>query len=1159
MSEEAKEKEVSKLVNQDVAIEFDGDISLSEYKKLRRMKLAEKSDKVVIPPKSFILFDLANFVSFCSSLILFVNVVFEMRYELNTLQNLDENIYFIQNLLAAFCCFASLYFTIVSPFEDAFYNIADNAGHMILVASCFSFTALIEVTEDPSLIVDATYDILRNDNDLLNQFDVEDELFDDYFIMSDFTYYFLLAFGFAKLWLSLVAVGWGVFIVLNMEVFEISLSKCIFRISPKYIRAIRNTFVNRILIGTIIGLGAFASIVAFTRERSELIIHHPLESMSDVTTYLSDTDLVKIFHSKDFISYYTFFVTWELYILGAIMLIVFDYEYKWALIPGIMATSQVLVILDRNDIDDWMFTTNFVLLFIQVYVLISFLTLEAYYYYLHPKGLDRLFMPFPNTVYKTGICLTIISLLFVYAGYRFPWMEIDVEPNFGLGERAEELIREVDDFTDQLYDDMRDFAIMLNPCLKKTDDYTVTFEDNDGNPVETINSVSTNGQYSDLFYDERKRIRDDPANKYFTCVAASDPYSHININDGGTCQDLYEEFTEKEKEVNDANDRETQDLDRSYNADLAEQDTGYFVNQKCLDIACYVLLGVGIAAIAMSFVPFVGGPIAMTMKITSKATHTLFKIGKKLTRVMGKLRTKRKTIKRIRKVLSKLVVRGTTAMAFTNSMALIFLPVVIGAFIAIILVIVRRKITINPRLPELEQRKQKISMAVRFILGFWAPVLVAEVIVFFFLSFIPVMIQEMLDVIPDSMARGTLYTFAGYDALRICYFVAICGHLLLAASNIIYIGYQSVFAFLYAVWSVYKAIIIGIYRLIVPRKRIKVTRASVEYNSTVTFFGNWNTKWLLPMIISLPIFWFFINSLSDRSLKYVNFYYGPNAELVGSSKDLADVTISNEQVEGVQESAESESCGVVGQAVTAFIASINIGRISWGGIVVDMQRFKDKINGALSAAGDTLEELSQLLGIDKLAIAIVMFSSNFLENLFIFGLPVIGAGLTVAGWLVTFIGAKIEEGSILYSLLVRGYVKKQDPDLVADDASIEATAEIGVPFFVLFLAIVNFIVHETVMAVVDMIATGNIPLIQIGAEPSTKFYQTQICSLLNLLAVIALYVNMVFPDYYDEIREEEVILEEELDKVDLNLRKLEERRKIKQQILAGELKPNIKR
>lgn len=1062
----------------------------------------------------FFVLDILNAGGFLSSVILFVNNVFELNYYTRIFLDPIDNFYILNKIMIVLASFIVLYMTITSPYDTESFNLTSDVRYLVIFCICLLYLSLSTAVKDPELILSASYETLTQQLEPFLSFAVDESDFVNFNTVSAFTYYFLLGFNIARLYCFGYAIMNMFILISNTDIRKRS-----------YYKHLQVTLIERSFYIILIGVNFILSIVSFVGEKSweqyvkettyGSLKKQTLDTFDNVMELLDDKDWIKFFQSTDFSFLYTFFGEMLMLVMALAIVVLFHTEFQYCLIVCSFVSINLMSRLDSIGDDSWKFSVV-VILFLLEFIPSCLLVLKIIWTGLRSNPVDTVMNPIPNILFKAGNMLSVISLIFLFFAYTYPWVQLRFTPS-GITLSVEEGISAASDKIDGLVADVLGVTKVLDPCVrKKVSREETTF--NLDNNSDITGFDSNEFQFLDTIANNVERVLSaDSTSKYRACVNSYpivNGYKTIDYNTASkntaTCVSFK---TDIEKQVSDMKSKYFDDQDgeisRSYTDEDAEDEDSVFVDERCRNVQCTVLLSAGVAAVALAAFPF-GGTAGMAAKITSKAVHTVYKIGRKFARVLPKIKRRKKTIKRMAKVIQTLAISTTKKVVLTNDMLWIFLPLIIGGFVSIVLIVIRRRVFIDKTASESVQRTQRIAQGLKFLFGIWTPIVLSEFIFLVVLTFFKSYLVTFLTFLPETFLRGEAEFGMGYESLRLAYSIGLSGHACVLVSNLMYLTVNSVFLVVYTILKPFYDVLRGIWELVrnlffPKRVRNKKTGKRAVSDTLLQVFGNWNSQWLFPLLFSIPVVILYSISF-DPSYKYIKFGYTANSRLLSASSDLGDTILIADQTESIGVDTDDEQCGLVGEIVTAVLNSLKtLAKVSY-----ELSNFSLLIQGALNLSTDFLSKLRPLLDSTIIALDFLLFDNAIVENLIIFAIPIINTMLIFVSWVTIFLVGKLSEASLLYRLFAKNYV--YDPENRNDGERADEVLNYTIPIFIFYMSLVNIVINQMVMGLAQIASNVDMPFISLSVATGTKFYFTILASLLNILSVVALYVNLVFPD-----------------------------------------------
>lgn len=1073
---------------------------------------------------SNIVFDILNFLAFVSGVVLFVNNLFYVDSNVTLLYNVEQNIQLMSMMIATILAFFVMYISMSSPYETKKESqIYHKFWLMILYVMSLAYVSMSDVVDDPSLIVEATFDFVSNNNLFI---DFELNLDGDFHFkeMSAVTNGFLLAFNFAKtfcLFYSIIFLAYIFSLLIVDEDKQFDWKE----IKVSWLQTIgqRITFLIIYIVNIVIAFGSIG--------------YDDFQTERDFNTYLDvllkmadDGATVQSFYTPGFQGSANLLAMVVMVVLAGALLIFFKEEFQFSIFPLFLLTLQSIIRLDTNVVDRPIFGFCVVIGMIQAPIFLAILVRTFWRAY-QESQVDVLIVPLANALYRAGNILSLLSLFFLYIGYMYPWLNVEFNPLASLTTSVFDNVKAAEDLITGLSNDVFDVVARFDPCYRKKTAERIDFVDTTGIPSDVNTDLpESEGAYNSELESSLWDIWNEGGPRT-NCLETFNGGQNIRFRGSfdsafnQLCTKFKQDYDQRSQEFRDTQfTQQTDEPQRSYTLADAENEESYFVDQNCRDVQCNVLLGAGIAALSLSAIPFFG-VLGTLMKIASKAVHTTFKVGRKIARNLPKLRKVKRRISKIRETVQSLLISTYNSLGATPALGAVFLPVLIGAFVTIVLLVVNRRIYINKNKSKLNQRFQLVSAGIRFALALWFPLVISEGMFLGMFGLYKEMMLAITKALPSSLVESDVDFLPGFEAMRIAYFLGFFGHAIVLLSSITLTGSNVVVIIVTVIYNSVVKIFTPIRSLFdvkrkqkdggakyKPLRRYENTRASLFQSEKVreatSFFTKLDSIWLWPMLFSLPVFYLYIISF-DESYKYVTFEYKANHDLLEKGADLNELNAAREGSATMGMDTQDEGCGLVGKVVMAVVNEVKSLQL----VTADLLNFDKLIGTAFDGAEEFLNQIGDLLLFPSIPLFVPLFSSDFWENLLIFGLPLFNTMLIMTGYVLTLAAEKFEEGSNMFRLFVKKYPSKRR---VVDynENSLKKTFDLAIPLTVFYLALVNIILNEMVVALIQFLDRQSMPFIELSIQVASKYYLSILASLLNILSCVAFYVNIVLPPSY---------------------------------------------
>lgn len=1044
---------------------------------------------------SMVVLDLLNFAGFLSGTILFLNNIFYINSNIGLVSEIESNVVVVSMVINTVLAFFVMFISVSSPYEtDKDGNIYNRLWMMVLYILSLASISTSIIVDDPELLVESTFDIVSSDNMFID-FEIDETDVLDFDQVSTVTRSYIVFFNMAKVFCLAFSSFNILFLLAGVDIFKKNF--------PKLFKASifeRGFYVGMLVVNIIVLFGAFS----YDSGKTD---NHFNAHLDTILVMAGETDYIQTFYIGAFTLIVQYFSMLILVAIALILLLFFDNEYQFSMLPMLLLTIQSLIRMDVAVDDGVLFTVSVLLLMFQL-PLVVFLLLKQFYKNVRRNGLETLTMPVVNALYRIGNIMSLLSLFFLFIGYMYPWVNMHFKPVSSLTSGVLDNVDDAITKIDGVMADVFDVVSVFDPCYRKNNVDNLNFEiPNSDNGTGLLDSDDdTNLGSTGNYQQHLKKLHDSGASPDAQCLKDVGGIVDWITPFQNDCEGIKDKFDRRIKKYEDDFTNNPENEGNQYTEQDSKNEDSYFVDSHCRSVQCDALLGAGVAAMAVANIPFFGA-VGMLMKIASKAVHSVYKVGRKIARVLPKIRKVKEKIQNIGKVVRSLLITTYKSISVTPALAVIYLPILIGAFTTIVLIVIRRRLYVDTSKPVSDQRLQKALSGVKFIFAIWFPIVLSEGLFLGMFSLFKEILLKITKVIPDNLLVADANFLPGYEAMRIAYAIGFVGHSIVLLSALIFVLSNSSFSVL----AYINETITGLFKKsnkVSPGSQYKYTRMGVQdkrqMNSFKSFLKDWNSMWLWPLIFSLPVLFIYFYAFTE-GVEYVKFSYKGSHQLLSKSSDLSDIVLNNERAEGLQTETDDEKCGLVGKVVDAILKNVK----SLSSLTDELANFNTNIGNALDGAKDFLKQLKPLIELPSIPLSVPLFPAIFNENSIIFGLPLFNTLVLVFAYVVTLFSSKFNEGSTIAMLFVQKYDNEEIDD--PNSASLLSTFKMAIPFMILNLAVVNIMANEMITALIMFLNEQEMPFIEVNVEISTKYYLSLLASLFNILSVVAFYVNTVFP------------------------------------------------
>lgn len=1034
-----------------------------------------------------------NFFIFVVSLILLLNNIFDFRFQVNFYHNLVDNLGILEDFILIISSILAMYFSISSPYEyEDLTQTKNKVGAYNSYVDVIMFVALVynsssTILEDTDILYTFTTDTIYKG---LNAFsnvtglDGQEFIFQDVFNVIDndlditaLGALFVQLVNYSKIGSFLGSFYYLVILILNDPP----------DLSPSTWKRFFRSLPGRAIILAVLTFNVYVyanTLTTSERETKRTSFIHLKEitrirGIEDLGNFWLDETTVYIF--KD--------VTVGLLIVSALYIIAFYGKYKMALLPTLLVTLHNLIRADEEGYNDNEFTTLFVMGYI---MLTSIIVFTISYFIKDGSGYSPLYTAtniVPNILYKLGHLLSIVSVCLLFVAYQYDWIDFEFQPG-NLAKSAADQITNAEDVMEDYYDQILNMATTLDPCVIKIPE------------IDTDNIMSID-DIPERIADARGEARKGEYNMA-KCTEENYPYEidrPFPIGNVIKCNKFANALEKEEKRLRD----EYTDVENK-NAELGmspitedDLEDEFYVSESCQDTQCAVLTALVILGMAIAWIPFVGG-IGPIISNTGRAVHNIFRIGRKLSKFLPRMKRIRRSVVKLAKRIRKLAVITKGGMSYSNTLAVVFLPVIVSAAVSLTLIMFRRKVVKvdGEKITRTERVQQGLSLAISLTL----PIILFEGVFLLVTYFYPELVQLIMDQLPETFVQGEMEVMVGYRALQYSYLASFIGNVMVLLSNLAFSFENGIFGIL----DILKGWTMNFFKSIRERRKKRKEEAKTSANPSrknlksiikrikkiAKNLLNWKVKFLQPFLFSLPVIYLAWLAHNDPSIKYVNVYYSAKPEAASAQEEIGSTIRQEESSTTLSFDISDNTCGPVGLVVKGLL------EITGGIDFINelFETFGGNIATAIESAKEFIGQLNSLVEVPRFEIDMKLFDSELVENIVVFFIPLLCTTVLGLIWVISLFFQQV------YFL---NPFTRVDHNPTTD----EMLSKAGV--FILAGSLINISVNMLVGSLILVVVNSDLPYIQIQSELGDKHYITLLCSIFNMISGVAVYVNTVAP------------------------------------------------
>lgn len=1079
---------------------------------------------------------LFNFLVFLASLIILLNNVMNFRYRLNLFKHFEDNLDLLNDVLIIICAFGATFFSISSPYDEEGVRSVfktEESFTTVLYMIFLLVTSTSVPTDDPNILFRSTYEavVVATNGTLvaenLNIYQLEDE-----HLITDIGLWYIQAVHTSKLVIFIAAVIYAVRVMWDNKP----------DLGGRTWGNLREYLIGRIFLLIMVGVASFYWMINVINVNNITV----RSALTNAEELLDDYNVegINAWLAKPVVQLsFNYVVTLCLLIISAYIGIFYE-NFQFGIACVLVVFTQNVVHADMLLLDGAEFSTKVIL---TCFTALAFIGTGVNWVINNYQAGALSGKIIPNMLYKSGSILSILSLIFLVTAFTYNWIDFDFKPA-GIALEVAQAMDSADAKIDAVVEDVFSVARALDPCLRKVVPTDVTYG---GVDVVTAGDAASVDEQMRL---AREEIKNNVASADSVCVLSA-PDFLIDTGHSPRCANLDTELATQRSSLVAAQ-NEADSLTRPY---TGNEDDEFFVDEQCRSTQCTVLLSAGIAAMALSAVPFCGiaGFAAGT---AARAGNAIYKIGRKIAKFAPRIKRKRNKIKKMANRIRKLATVSKGKIHFTLQLSLVFIPVILGATVTLCVLMFRRDIYKKGSGGAYERVEQinvegdfslksfrlieKLNRGLSMVFGIYLPLTLINSAFYITLVVMPELFDALFNELPTVLVAVQMETDVGYTSLKLAYLVASLGNGLIVLSNILYLFDNSLISALLFIWNRIKTAGVRLgqmYKESYERRQILANKRLLEYNEAtdnsaptasdsrlrsaqtirewsrwaririLNFFhvlANWKSLYFQPLFLSIPSLYLVYRGLFVDE-KYFVFKYKANADTTSTTDEIGEVVAHEERSEAINQELDNGLCGLVGQLAEELLEAVGGG---FSAIADSVAEFTTILSGAFTQAGDFLEELANLVDFPTVDLPIPEIPGipTFLGNLGIYGIPLICSTLLLTMWIAALFVDKLGAFAGILNRLNRG-VTQGDNSLVITEQSSEYQIAASVAVFILYASIANILLHTVIGELFGTISKYDMPFITVDVALGPDYWFTQLASLLNIMSALSLYLNILLP------------------------------------------------
>jgi len=1012
---------------------------------------------------------LFNFFVTLASIIVSVNCFFDIEYRIREMTMFEDNIGIVVDIISGIAALTVAYYSIITPYDETeIVTTADENFRTVLYMICLHMAGQAEVVDDPAIVFSGVFKQATNLGDVIEE-NIDKTLFNPEDTNPTFfqSFDFELIESLTTLYLEAIYVS-KIWLTIAGIVYSAYVVRAHYpSFGYECCRIFTYTLLGRLpsLLATL-----FALTMYFYNYNVDTVQRFANAVWSETKELNADLPAVTVFETLGVVA------------LGFKLLYIFIFwdRYDFSLIGTTFLLGKAIVKADLQLREDEYFDS-----LVYVFIFMSSMSVGPLFLNLTTFKVDEVAFFIPKVLYKVGLLMMMLSFVFILSSYTVDWFNFDfdkIQIGTDIIAKIDAITQRIDDVNDQLFD----VVMQINPCVRRNPNFPNEIVTDDA----THNLIGTTAQIEENLKNERIKMhgRNDDGS---LCIDKGNNFAFFNPLPGGnTCAKLKADQDDMRTRMQQDGIDATSFEETEYKENDYENDK-FIENAGCKHAQCAIMTGVAAAAIIISAIPFAGYAGVM-MNLGQRAAFTIFKLGRKIAKFGPRIKKKKDKFKKLAKTIRRAGTNSEGKLRFTAAMAGIYLPAFICIVVAFTVIMFRRDIYLSRNktgdYTVLKNDKRRgLQSSFRVLLTIFFPMLIVNAAFTAMIWVVPEFLFEVLELITSSnivIARGE--ERPGYTALKMTYLFTTLGSACVVVSGLMFLFAGSFVLF----WNTVKQ-----YMMVGKRREITETQypngiSSFWYSFywVADKFLNINTQYLQPLIFSLPVLIIVFDAfINDKD--YFSIRYGVGPDMADLQDNLGEGIANRERSEGVSQELDNQFCGIVGELVAA-IASAALGTVTtlMAGFASDIEEAFE----GLKQFTDSLDGLN-LLGFIKLDIKGINFMGSFLLNCLIYGIPIGCTAVLIGAWLMSQFYLP-DKNTLLY--LSSG---------------------------IFIASVANLMIHSSVGTIFQLFADFKMPLFQLNLVMERDYFNTQICSVLNIASVIVTLLNYVIPIpqfSFDGMREE---------------------------------------
>lgn len=506
-----------------------------------------------------------------------------------------------------------------------------------------------------------------------------------------------------------------------------------------------------------------------------------------------------------------------------------------------------------------------------------------------------------GALFRLGNVLCVLSVFFAAVAVTNDWFDATFEP-YDINLDVIGNLTFASDTMDDIISRLGDVAQSLDPCSYQE---TIRLD-------SSADFVGVTDQTS--LQENLRQAREAAAasdSDLSQCVGEAPNFDFVHGVGAGPpqCIEFREQYTDTASDTSSGISDARSDFDALVHGDIT---TETYVDRACVQAQCQRLTAVTAAALVTSFIPFLS-VVSRALTMAVRAAFIVYKIGRRVTRLLPSLRRRVAPLKSLVKRIARLAIVTARRTSPARSSLLMLTPVLTAAAVGLTIVFFQRD-----------------SVRRVGLLGVYVPLALSNA-VFAGLSYIlPSALSRTLAALPAEFVTGTVVEMPGLAALRVCFVMSALGSALCALT---------------ALSSA-------------PRRPGGVaTRSQITRAAPAGAAAGPNVA-LAALPFAAAVFYISISSILAHR-EYLHVSYGPNDDTTSARVELSESIIAQTQTDSLFMEFDDSICGVEAEAVNNILS----GALSLLSIKDLVLGVKEALDEGLGAAATFVDDFTDLVDV----------------------------------------------------------------------------------------------------------------------------------------------------------------------------------------------------